>query len=170
MTVAQSNRKRCPVCQGMFTPDPRVGARQHFCSKATCQRRRQRDNETCWRRRNRECASTQQRKWRQKNPEYLRVWRDRHPKAVERNRTLTRRRMRARRDRVMFEKSKEMRMQLVGREGYVYFSRGRGWLIARLKRASPWSKVWVRRYALRRITAKNIRLPRGRLYAVPGPD
>lgn len=36
-------RKRCPGCQELFHPDPRVGRRQEYCAKKTCQRIRKRN-------------------------------------------------------------------------------------------------------------------------------
>ncbi len=168
MAAIPSIRKRCPACGAMFTPDSRVGQRQRYCSRAACQASRQRENESIWRERNPDCVSAQKRKWRQKNPGYLQEWRSRHPEAVERNRLFMRRLMRRKRARAMFEKSKEMALQLAGRYGDVYVSRGRGWLLARLKRASIWSGPWVRRYAYRRVEADSARLPRGRLYDMSG--
>lgn len=168
MTANRSILKKCPACQKKFVPDPRVGARQRYCCDAACQKKRQRGNESAWRVRNPECVCVQKRKWREKYPTHLKDWRKRHPEAVERNRAFMRRHMRGKREREMFEKSKEIRLQLSGKQGDVYVSRGGGWFFARLKRASLWSKGWVRRYACGRVEAKNIRMPRGRLYDFSG--
>ena len=168
MAVITSIHKQCPVCGQMFTPDPRVGQRQRYCSQAECQKARQRENESAWRERNPDCVSAQNHKWQQKNPGYLQEWRARHPDAVERNRSFMRKHMRRKRDHAMFDKSKEMLLQLAGRYGDMYVSRGRGWLITRLKRASIWSGPWVRRYAYRRVAVDRVRLPRGRLFDISG--
>ncbi len=49
----RKRRKRCPFCQTLFAPDPRVGARQWACGQAACQRQRHARNCRDWRRRNR---------------------------------------------------------------------------------------------------------------------
>ena len=164
MTV---HHKQCPCCKRKFLPDPRIGNRQRFCSRKACQQTRQRKNESDWRERNPDCVKVQNFKWRQQHPGYLQEWRTLHPEAVERNRMFMRRHMRRIRERKMFEKSKEMHLQMTGRQGDVYVSRGRTWLFARLKRASLWSGTWVQRYACGRIKAKSMRLPGGRMYAMP---
>lgn len=169
MTKGHSVRKRCPCCQKQFTPDRRVGARQKFCSQKACQTRRQRINETDWRMANPECVSTQRKKWREANPEYMSTWWSGHPEAVKKNRANMRRHMRCKRDSMMFEKSKEIASQITGNNGDIYVSRGRGWILARLKRASIWSGGWVRRYACRDVEAGSVRLPRGRLYDLGKP-
>ena len=40
--VQNSTRKKCLACNKKFTPDPRVGQRQEYCSKEECQILRQR--------------------------------------------------------------------------------------------------------------------------------
>lgn len=42
---------RCRECRRMFMPDPRVGVRQHTCSRSECQRERHRKDCRCWRQR-----------------------------------------------------------------------------------------------------------------------
>jgi hypothetical protein len=42
---------RCRECRRMFTPDPRVGVRQHTCSEPDCQRERHRKDCRDWRQR-----------------------------------------------------------------------------------------------------------------------
>ena len=163
-----ATRKRCPACGQMFTPDPRVGPRQLYCSQAECQKTRQRKNESDWRKRNPECVAAQKRKWCLKNPGFLRAWRLRHPEAVRRNRLFMRLNMRRKRQRLLFEKSKEIHLQVIRDKGVVYMSRGNTWFLARLKRASRLSKVWAEGYAGGRICSGPIRLPRGRLYDVSG--
>jgi len=54
----RKRRKRCPFCQGLFAPDPRVGARQWACGLPACQRQRHAQNCRAWRRRNRAVTRT----------------------------------------------------------------------------------------------------------------
>jgi hypothetical protein len=49
----RKRRKRCPFCQMLFSPDPRVGPRQWACGRLACQRQRHAQNCRAWRRRNR---------------------------------------------------------------------------------------------------------------------
>lgn len=49
-------RRRCRVCDELFTPDPRVGARQHTCGAASCQSQRHRQECKAWREREREAV------------------------------------------------------------------------------------------------------------------
>ena len=46
-----ARRRRCEVCDELFTADPRVGKRQHACSAKACQRERHRRGCVRWRRR-----------------------------------------------------------------------------------------------------------------------
>ena len=47
-------RRRCELCNELFTPDPRVGKRQRACGQPTCQRERHRQACKAWRERERE--------------------------------------------------------------------------------------------------------------------
>lgn len=51
-----TRRRRCRVCSELFTPDRRVGARQHTCGAAACQSERHRRECKGWREREREAA------------------------------------------------------------------------------------------------------------------
>ena len=44
--------KCCEICNDSFTPDPRVGDRQHVCSKLSCQQERKRRSQAAWLSRN----------------------------------------------------------------------------------------------------------------------
>lgn len=46
-------RKRCPFCQTLFHPDPRLGPRQWACGAPACQQQRHAMACRRWRRRNR---------------------------------------------------------------------------------------------------------------------
>ena len=46
-------RRRCACCTTLFSPDPRVGARQRTCGAPACQRQRHAASCRRWRRRNR---------------------------------------------------------------------------------------------------------------------
>ena len=56
--MAKLRRKRCCICNDLFWPHPRVGARQWACRKPDCQKKRR--------------AETQK-AWRDKNPDYWKV-------------------------------------------------------------------------------------------------
>ncbi|RPJ64572.1 MAG: hypothetical protein EHM24_22610 [Acidobacteria bacterium] len=45
-------QKRCPFCQTLFLPHPRLGVRQQACAAPACQRQRHAANCRDWRRRN----------------------------------------------------------------------------------------------------------------------
>ena len=51
-------RHRCPYCQRLFYPDPRVGPRQRTCGAPVCQRQRHAAICRRWRRRNRAVTRT----------------------------------------------------------------------------------------------------------------
>jgi hypothetical protein len=51
-------RHRCPWCQTLFHPDPRVGPRQRTCGAPACQRARHAASCRRWRRRNRAVTRT----------------------------------------------------------------------------------------------------------------
>ena len=51
-------RKRCPFCQALLQPHPRLGARQWACPAPACQRQRHAQNCRTWRRQNRAITRT----------------------------------------------------------------------------------------------------------------
>ncbi len=51
-------RKRCPFCQTLFRPHPRLGPRQRACGAPACQRQRHAASCRRWRRRNRAVTQT----------------------------------------------------------------------------------------------------------------
>lgn len=51
-------RKRCPFCQTLLQPHPRLGARQWACAAPACQRQRHAANCRQWRTRNRAVTRT----------------------------------------------------------------------------------------------------------------
>jgi hypothetical protein len=55
--MRKSKRKPCRVCRAWFDPDPRVGSRQHTCSKAECQATRRKWTVAGWARRNPDYAA-----------------------------------------------------------------------------------------------------------------
>ena len=69
-------RRECKHCGKAYDPDPRVGARQRFCSAPECQKARRRIAARAWRRRNRKLANdgdvARVRVWRQNHPGYWR--------------------------------------------------------------------------------------------------
>lgn len=70
-------RKRpCSICRQWFRPDPRVGARQHSCTRPECQAARRKKTQAQWRANNPDYAAgyrLQQRAAQQESPEPLRV-------------------------------------------------------------------------------------------------
>lgn len=51
-------RRRCPFCQTLFCPDPRLGPRQWTCGALACQQQRHAASCRRWRRRNRAVTRT----------------------------------------------------------------------------------------------------------------
>src|SRR6516162_6790967 len=69
-------KRPCSVCRQWFRPDPRVGPRQHACSRAECQAARRKQTQAKWRARNPEYAAgyrIQQRAVEERAPEPLRL-------------------------------------------------------------------------------------------------
>lgn len=54
----RTRRKRCPFCQTLFCPHPRLGSRQWTCGAPACQRQRHAASCCAWRRRNRAVTRT----------------------------------------------------------------------------------------------------------------
>jgi hypothetical protein len=52
----RTRRRRCPFCQALFRPHPRLGVRQWACDAPACQRQRHAQNCRTWRQHN--CALT----------------------------------------------------------------------------------------------------------------
>jgi hypothetical protein len=172
MTNAHRNNakvgSRCLSCKKKFLPDPRVGARQKYCFRKECQTKRQRLNERAWTANpeNQKFLKAKRNKWRKKNPEYLKEWRQKHPKAVRRNREFMQEYQRRRRQDKMFEKTKEMTLQVVKNKGVVYASRGNTWVLMRLKRPLRWTKAMLAGYASKRVRTGKVRRPQGRLHDI----
>ena len=164
----QSIHKRCLCCKKKFTPDPRVGQRQKYCSDKKCQSKRLRLTNRLWlqKEENKRFRQAQQRRWRKRHQEYLKQWRQEHPESVRRNRENTRERMRRQRRRRMFEKSIEWRSQVDRSKGVIYTNRQSTMILVRLKRGCGLSKAWGYGYAHKQIQSVSPRLPQGRLYKV----
>ena len=106
---SRPRRKRCANCRDLFDPDPRAKDRQKYCSKSSCQDHRQRLNEKNWREKNPDCLAYQQgqsQSWHKARHDYSRKRRASDPALTIRNRIQTRFRMRDRRFRSVFDKSK----------------------------------------------------------------
>jgi len=58
MRRRRTRRKRCPFCQSLFRPHPRLGPRQRTCGAPACQRERHAQSCRRWRRRNRAVTRT----------------------------------------------------------------------------------------------------------------
>jgi hypothetical protein len=164
-------RKRCPHCQSLFEPDPRAKNRQTYCSKPSCQKKRQRLNERAWRMKNPDSLAYQQgqsRAWYKDHPDYSRKRRSADPELVLRNRRQTRQWMRDFRFICLFDKSKEMITQLVGRNKDKSCLVWGQWLFLRLTKASPLSKPWRVRHTGEKLKQITHPLPRGRPYDLSG--
>jgi hypothetical protein len=163
-------RKHCRCCRELFDPDPRTQGKQQYCSKKFCQIYRQRQSEYRWRINNPDCLAYQQelsKQWHKARPEYSRERRKKDPKIVRRNVELTQARMRRIRREVMFAKSKVILTQLLGSNtDKCYLSKGSGWLIARLPKASLFTRADILKYNPAIISWKANRLPKGRLHDI----
>lgn len=168
----RTRRKRCKWCKGLFEPDPRAKGRQRYCSKPGCQTKRQRQNEQAWRIKNPDCLDyqrVQSRLWHKARPEYSRKRRMEDPCLLQNNRDKTRLRMRKIRLQRMFDKSKVILTQLVERQAdKCYLTERSRWLMVRLTKASPLSKLLFMRDNRSRLKRVANRLPRSRLYDASG--
>jgi hypothetical protein len=169
---SRTRRKHCRCCHELFEPDSRTKNRQRYCSKPECQDKRQRLNETHWRERNPDCLAMQReqsRDWHKAHPEYSRERRLDNPLLVQANRNQTRIRMRKTRALKLFDKSKSILTQLIeGKADKCCLTKGSRWLMVRLTKASPLSKLWHPGDNHIRLKRAHTRLPRSRLYDVSG--
>jgi len=168
-------RKRCIHCDELFDPDPRTKGNQRYCSANACQARRQRLNEKEWRKNNPDCLADQykqSREWHKARPKYSKQRRENDPALARRNVEFTRESMRRKREQTMFDKSKSIMAQVVGKKDtYCYLSRGGKWLLARLTKASPFTQrgsLVHNRGQFKRVENRQARLPAGRLYELTG--
>jgi len=177
MTDAQSERKsrsharpRCLVCKKCFSPDPRVGHRQKYCSNKTCQSKRQCLHDAAWlaKPENIRFRALYQRRWRENNPEHLKLWRKTHPESVRQNRRFMRGYMQRKRRQPLFEKTRQIHLQVTKDKGDMYVNRRNTWIFLRLRRQGRWSRALADGYACRRIRSDPVRLPQGRLYKLSG--
>ena len=169
---SRTRRRRCRHCGELFTPDPRTKGKQRYCSKPECQTKRQRLNELGWRIKNPDCLDYQRgqsRLWHKNHPDYSRNRRLKTPRLLKINRDDTRLRMRKIRFQRMFDKSKLILTQLIERQAdKCYLTQGARWLMMRLTKASPLSKLPFmgdNRFRLKRAVNH---LPRGHLYDLSG--
>ena len=165
-------RKRCLCCKELFEPDPRTKGKQRYCSRNACQTKRQRQNESDWRIKNPDCLAEQYKQtrlWNKARPDYSRQRRKKSPQIEQQNRDQTKLRMRKKRGKDMFDKSKVILTQLVGgKSDKCYLAHRSKWLLVRLTKASLLSKrgsLWDNRKQFKQV---NNCLPRGRLYDIAG--
>jgi len=161
-------RRRCPWCGELFTPDPRTKGRQRYCSKPECQIKRQRLNEDGWRIKNPDCLEYQReqsRLWHKSHPDYSRKRRLKYPRLLAKNRYDTKLRMRKFRFKRLFDKSKVILTELIDRQAdKCYLTHGYRWLMVRLTKASPLSRLPFMGDNRSRLKNAPNRLPRGSLY------
>lgn len=165
---SHTRRRRCQFCKELFEPDPRTKGKQRYCSKQSCQSKRQRQNEKAWRLKNPECLQEQyerSRLWYEVRPDYSRQRRKNNPKLLQENRSQTKARMRKIRAKGLFDKSKSILTQLAGsKEDKYYLTQGHKWLLVRLTKASLLSRsgfICDNRNRLKQVANH---LPQGRLY------
>lgn len=170
--ILRTRRKRCLCCGRLFTPDPRTKGKQRCCSRLECQAKRQRLNESTWRLKNPECLEYQReqsRLWHKAHPDYSRKRRLKYPRLLAKNRHNTRLRMRKLRFKRMFDKSKSILTQLVERQAdKCYLTHGYRWLMVRLTKASPLSRMAFMGDNRSRLKSAVNCLPRGSLYDLSG--
>ena len=169
---SRTRRRRCQWCGELFNPDPRTKGLQRYCSKPACQTKRQRLNETAWRIKNPECLDYQReqsRHWYIAHPDYSRKRRLRYPRLLKINRDNTRLRMRKIRSQRLFDKSKVILTELVERQAdKCYLTHGYRWLMVRLTKASPLSRLPFMGDNRSRLKRAVNHLPRGSLYDISG--
>ncbi len=78
--------KRCPWCNEIFTPHPRLGGRQITCGNGDCIKKQQYHNYKRWVRENLKDHHENQHYWREAHPDYWKAYRRNHTKYTERNR------------------------------------------------------------------------------------
>lgn len=168
----RTRQRHCRHCGQLFTPDPRTKDKQRYCSRHECQTKRQRLNESTWRVKNPDCLDYQRgqsRLWNKAHPDYSRLRRLENPRLLVKNRDDTRVRMRKIRSQDLFDKSKVILTELVERQAdKCYLTQGSRWLMMRLTKASPLSRLMHmgdNRSRLKRVVN---RLPRGHLYDLSG--
>jgi hypothetical protein len=168
----RARRKHCRWCGELFDSDPRTKDRQRYCSKPMCQTKRQRKNELIWRMKNPDCLDYQReqsRCWHKARPEYSRHRRLKNPIISQKNRDDTLLRMRKIRVQKQFDKSKVMLTQLVERQAdRCFLTHGSRWLMLRLTKASPLSRLVCMEDNRLRLKRVANRLPRGHLYDASG--
>ena len=170
--LSYTRRIHCQCCEELFTPSPRTKGRQRYCSKPVCQTKRQRQNESAWRIKNPDCLDYQReqsRSWHKARPDYSRKRRLKYPRLLVKNRNDTRLRIRKIRSQRLFDKSKVMLTQLVERQAdKCYLTYGYRWLMVRLTKASPLSRLPFIGDNRSRLKRAVNRLPRGHLYDLSG--
>ena len=169
---SRTRQRRCRHCGQLFTPDPRTKGKQRYCSRHECQTKRQRLNESTWRGKNPECLDYQReqsRAWHKNHPDYSRKRRLKYPRLLKINRDDTRIRMRKTRFKRLFDKSKVILTELVDRQAdKCYLTHGYRWLMVRLTKASPLSRLPFMGDNRSRLKSAPNRLPRGSLYDLSG--
>ena len=108
-------KKRCRVCREWFFPDARTTRFQKVCGSAACRRERKRLANAGWWAKNEDYDTARQgkkRAWTAAYPNYWQNYRAQHPEYVQRNRELTRRRLKA--SRLMFANQDAIQRDPVG--------------------------------------------------------
>ncbi len=88
--MKKRKRKRCPWCQKVFIPNPRLKERQRSCGEPECNREQKRSSQRQWKVKEKEAYVQNQRDWRKNNPDYWREYRASHSEYTIRNRDQTR--------------------------------------------------------------------------------
>lgn len=113
-------------------------------------------------------AQQKSREWHREHPQYSSERRSKDPDLARRNCEFTRERMRRHRENILFDKSKSILTQLLGRiRDKCCLIRGQ-WLFLRLTKARRWSKPERIRHTGQRLKRVSNQLPKGRLYDLSG--
>lgn len=164
----RTRRRHCKCCDELFDADPRVKERQKYCSKASCQLVRQRQNEAEWYRENPDIVADSKRKWQKRHPGYSRQRLVADPQLQTKNRQQTQERMQEMRWRSVFDKNKSILTQVIGGiKDKCCLIRG-NWLFLRLTRTSRWAKATIVRHTGKRLRRVANQLPKSKPYDLSG--
>lgn len=93
--MSRNRKRRCPYCNAIYFPDPRIKDRQRACKEQECQRRRKRESQRRWVKRNPgyfRGRYPNTKEWLSTHPDYIKRYRETHPEYVKRNREAQRQR------------------------------------------------------------------------------
>lgn len=140
----RTRRRHCRICGKLFKADRRLKKRQYACSKIDCQRIRQFGNVKDWYAGNPDCLKYRQeltRQWFRNHPLYSRKRRSKNLDLLLQNRLGTKQRMRIKRAQTVFDKTKSIVTQVVGKQVDKCLLNSRGWMHMRLTKQSRLKRI-----------------------------